>query len=495
MNKIKKLGFQLGAITLLGFIIIGGYFIFNQYLSTKERLETDNLNRLKAIATTLSFQINAETHQSIIKKYSSKDAITTTYQDSNYASLHTILKQVKEANHIKTDIYTLFYDEHDKQNPVKFGVSSSSKPYFRHTYDHYPEELIKHYKDGSLINLYEDEHGTWLSAFAPITTKSGSVVGVVQVDQQFDEFLMIVKKESTTTFFISLIVTIIITSIVYYFITLLVKQDQQKTQELEIAYHQVKLQKTRIQDSINYAQLIQKAIVPNFQHLTAHNIQSAIIYKPKDVVSGDLPWSIEHEDKIYISAIDCTGHGVPGAMMSFVGYFLLNHITSNKDLLPSEILNLLDQKVRATLKQDRSNGTNDGMDMALIVLDKTNNSLTFAGAKRPLYHQSNDKIQIHKGTSKSIGGQQIQKLVNRRFSDVTINYKEGDRFFIFTDGLPDQFDSTDNKKFSAKRIRAVLEQNYNSSISDSVQQLNDELSLWQKKSPQTDDILFMGIEV
>lgn len=495
MNKIKKLGFQLGAITLLGFIVIGGYFIINQYLNTKERLKEDNLNRLKAIATTLSFQIDADAHQKIIQTYQSKNAISQTKQDSNYSSIHRILQQTQLANNIKTDIYTLFFDEQDTNNPIKFGVTSSSKPYFRHNYSHYPEELIKHYENGSLINLYKDEHGTWISAFAPIKTKSGTVVGVVQVDQQFDEFLAIVQKESTQNFLISLIVTIIITSIVYYFITLLVKQDQQKTQELEIAYHQVNIQKTRIQDSINYAQLIQNAIIPSFQALESHGIKSSFIYKPKDIVSGDLPWSIELNDKLYISTIDCTGHGVPGAMMSFIGYFLLNHITSHKDFLPSEILTLLDKKVRATLKQDKSNGTNDGMDMGLIVIDKSKNTLTFSGAKRPLYHQTGELIEIHKGTSKSIGGQQILKLQERKFEDVIIEYKNKDRFFLFTDGLPDQFDSTDSKKFSAKKIRAVLELHHQHDLQTAVNKLNEELILWQKKSPQTDDILFMGIEV
>lgn len=492
MNKIKKLGFQLGAITLLGFVIIGGYFIVSQYFHTKERLKTDNLNRLKAISMTLSFQIDADAHQRLIQSFPLKDAIQQTNQDSSYLSIHRVLKQAKLANNIQTDIYTLFFDDNDTKNPIKFGVTSSDNPYYRHSYTNYPEELINHYEDGSLINLYEDEHGTWISSFAPIKTKSGSVVGVVQVDQQFDEFLLIVKKESTQTFLISLIVTLVITSVVYYFITLLVKQDQQKTHELEVAYHQVNFQKTRIQDSINYAQLIQHAIVPNLEY---QDINTSIIYKPKDIVSGDLPWSIEIGDKVYLGAIDCTGHGVPGAMMSFVGYFLMNHITSNQNLLPSEVLTLLDEKVRSTLKQEQLDGTNDGMDMGLIVLDKIKKTLVFAGAKRPLYYQSGSDIEVFKGTSKSIGGKQIQKIKERKFIDITIDYKKGDRFFLFTDGLPDQFDSTDTKKFSAKKIRAVLEENYQLDLQNAVGNLNNELDLWQKKSPQTDDILFMGIEL
>ena len=496
MNTIKKLGTQLGIITLLGFILISNYFIISQYHNTKKQLKNDILHRLQAISTTVSFQINGDEHKALLNKYSQKNAITSSTQDSIYHTIHCILKQCKEANNIKTDIYTLYYDQNQEEKPVQFGVTSGNLPYYKHDYINYPKELIKYYQKGSLINLYEDNHGTWLSAFAPIKTSSGEVVGVVQVDQQFDEFLAIVRKRTTQSIIISSLVAILISLIVFYFIFQLVKQDQKKTTELGIAYDTVSFQKTRIQDSINYAKKIQSAIIPDFNIMKLNGIKTSMIYRPKDVVSGDLPWAIQANNKVYISAIDSTGHGVPGAMISFVGYFLLNQIINRPHLSPADVLCHLDIMIRETLRQEDQNGSNDGMDLGLLVIDYPNNEITFSGAKRPLYQLSEDgHVQVHKGTSKSIGGRQLAILKNRKFETIQLNLTPGDRFFLFTDGFPDQFNESDERKFSAKRIRKILESSAEHNLQKSIQILEEELDNWQKKSPQTDDILFVGIEV
>lgn len=250
----------------------------------------------------------------------------------------------------------------------------------------------------------------------------------------------------------------------------------------------------KITESINYAKRIQEAILPDTNYIRQYLEESFIMYRPRDVVSGDFPWFLEKNGDIYLAAVDCTGHGVPGALISLIGYFLLNNIVKVEGVSsPSEILDLLDQEVTRTLKQNESNAsTQDGMDIALCKINKETNQLEYAGAHRPLYFTSNNELYEIKGNKFPIGGAQYKNRV--KFTNTTINYKEGDYFFLFSDGFPDQFGGPKNKKFSPRRIREIIKNNANLGLSQVQHVMDEEFDKWKANNKQTDDVLMIGIK-
>jgi PAS domain S-box-containing protein len=250
----------------------------------------------------------------------------------------------------------------------------------------------------------------------------------------------------------------------------------------------------KITDSINYARHIQNAIIPSMKQIRKEFPESFMFYRPKDVVSGDFPWYLEKGDDTYIAAVDCTGHGVPGAMMSLIGYFLLNEINSHQEVQsPAVILDKLHAAVRYHLKQDQEGAeARDGMDVALIRVNKKKKMLQYSGAHRPLYMVRDGELQQFKGNKKAIGG--ITLRGDENFNDYTITIKPKDTYLIFSDGLPDQFGGPNGKKYSPKRIREIALDNENSSMEELNQVFEHDFSQWLEGNKQIDDVLLIGIK-
>ncbi|MGY6560516.1 MAG: PAS domain S-box protein [Luteibaculaceae bacterium] len=250
----------------------------------------------------------------------------------------------------------------------------------------------------------------------------------------------------------------------------------------------------KITDSINYARHIQNAIIPSMKQISSTFPNSFMFYKPKDVVSGDFPWYLEKGDDVYIAAVDCTGHGVPGAMMSLIGYFLLNEINSHTEVeSPAGILDKLHAAVRYHLKQDQEGAeARDGMDVALIKYNRKENILQYSGAHRPLYMVRNGELEQFKGNKKAIGGTSSRGDDN--FTDYTITIQPNDTYLVFSDGLPDQFGGPDGKKFSPKKIREIALRNENNSVKTLESDFENEFNSWLNGHKQIDDVLLIGIK-
>lgn len=262
-----------------------------------------------------------------------------------------------------------------------------------------------------------------------------------------------------------------------------------KAIELEIADKNKK-----ITESINYARRIQGAILPNNQVIQQKLPDSFILYKAKDVVSGDFPWYIEVDDVIYIAAVDCTGHGVPGALISLIGYFLLNDIVRSQKISdPGLILDMLDAGVTSTLRQDSDDSTTrDGMDIAFCKIDKKKNKVEFSGAHRSLYylHANGELVEI-KGNKFPIGGGIYRNQTN--FANHIIDYKPGDSMFFCSDGFPDQFGGPENRKFGPKRLRQIIVDNHGKSMDEMHVIFDEAWEGWKADYKQTDDVLLIGI--
>jgi serine phosphatase RsbU (regulator of sigma subunit) len=220
---------------------------------------------------------------------------------------------------------------------------------------------------------------------------------------------------------------------------------------------------------------------------------SFILYKPRDVVSGDFPWFVQMKDEIFIAAVDCTGHGVPGALLSLIGYFLLNDIVRSRKITePGKILDMLDEGVTTTLRQDEDATTKDGMDIALCKINLAKREVEYAGAHRPLYVMKNGVMNEVKGNKFPIGGGIFKNQTN--FTNTKIKLEKGDSIYFSSDGFPDQFGGEEGRKFGPRRVRELVEQIHTSSMSNAMNIFDQQWEAWRGNTKQTDDVLLIGIK-
>ncbi len=260
----------------------------------------------------------------------------------------------------------------------------------------------------------------------------------------------------------------------------------EKSESLEIAYKEIR-------ESITYAKRIQESILPADEMISKVFNDSFIFYRPKDIVCGDFYWFAQKGDEALIAAIDCTGHGVPGALMTVIGNSLLNQVLSLSDTTnPAHILTQLDKKLLETFQQHGNVVTNDGMDAAICRYNIKKREITFAGAKRPLYIFKNGELIEVKGNKSPIGS--FGHDFDKHFTAHKINMSPKDTIYLFSDGVQDQFGGTEGKKFMIKRFRDLLSEINSLPMHDQARRLEKEIDQWQGKYEQTDDMLLIGIK-
>lgn len=245
-------------------------------------------------------------------------------------------------------------------------------------------------------------------------------------------------------------------------------------------------------DSLYYAERIQKALGKDPLQLNNYFTDSFIIYRPKDIVSGDFYWFHRREYKVFLVAADCTGHGVPGALMSVIGNNLLREAIVNQNLTdPGRILQTID-KLLGQLFNLETSATADGMDLALTVFDFERNEISFAGAFRPLVRVRNQALTEIKGSRFPIGLFDVgfKNFVTQRF-----DFEEGDQFYIFSDGYNDQFGGPNNKKLTRKRLYHSLTEIDELPMSAQKKYLEEKFQHWKGNGDQTDDVLLIGIKI
>lgn len=264
--------------------------------------------------------------------------------------------------------------------------------------------------------------------------------------------------------------------------------------ELRAIQDELEVSLTRISQSIDYAQRIQDAIISNTQEMKNAFSQSMIVFKPRDVVSGDFPWYIKKDDYHFFAAVDCTGHGVPGAFMSLIGYFLLNKIVKDQGIVDTnEILCALHLEVVRVLKQGTDSDVHDGMDIALCRIDEAKGEVMFSGAGNPVYHVRGEDLIEYKPDFWSIGGTQYKK--RKPYQAQTFEYKKGDRLTVFSDGITDQFSADGSTKFGYRPIKKVLTQNPEASFPEIQSKLENQLAEWMGDYRQMDDMLLISVEL
>lgn len=242
--------------------------------------------------------------------------------------------------------------------------------------------------------------------------------------------------------------------------------------------------------SIRYAERIQRAILPMENTFE----ETFVLFLPKDIVSGDFYWMHDNGETRFIAAVDCTGHGVPGAFMSIIGYNSLNKVVREYGLTrPSAILDQLNIEVIKSIIQSQEKEIHDGMDLALIAYDRKSFKLEFAGAYNPLYIVRKGEVIIYKGDRNAIGMSVLEQ--KKPFTNIAVDISPGDMIYMCSDGYADQFGGSEGAKFKSVNIRRILSEIWSMPVQLQKERLEKEFMDWKGDLPQVDDVMFIGTKV
>lgn len=265
------------------------------------------------------------------------------------------------------------------------------------------------------------------------------------------------------------------------------------TDESDLSREDLLDQRRELLASIKYASFIQQAILPDKRSVSKILNEFFLLYMPRDIVSGDFYYVSRKEEYIVVAAGDCTGHGVPGALMSIMGVSFLNEILSSRgNIKASTILNLLRERVMNSLHQTgRDEENKDAIDMALCVFDPRNNELQYAGANNPLYHIRKKVLTEIKADNMPVG---VHAIEEDSFATQTIKLQKDDVIYIFSDGYADQFGGPNGKKFKYGPLKDLLIDISDKALEKQKETLETVIKDWKGNEEQVDDILVFGIK-
>lgn len=269
--------------------------------------------------------------------------------------------------------------------------------------------------------------------------------------------------------------------------------------EMKEAYNEIDYQREELQlrnkdltDSLTYARRIQAALLPAEHHLKKILPDHFIYYRPMHIVSGDFYWVSERDSKYFIVAADCTGHGVPGALMSMIGLELLQKIINEMKVDESDqILLTLNRELESAFFKEESGKAmiKDGIEMSICVIDREDMEMEFSGAFLPVYIVRDDKLIEIKGDKQNV----VQSFAEVSFNRSSFRLREGDILYLFSDGYADQFGGPDNKKFMYRRLRHILLTISKYPLGDQKRILDETITAWMQDYEQIDDMMIMGV--
>ena len=269
--------------------------------------------------------------------------------------------------------------------------------------------------------------------------------------------------------------------------------------EMKAAYDEIDFQREELQlrnkditDSLTYARRIQTALLPAEHHIKKVFPDYFIYYRPKHIVSGDFYWISERDERYFIAAADCTGHGVPGALMSMIGLELIQKIINEMKVDESdEILLTLNRELESAFfkEEDGKALIKDGVEMSICVIDRKSMQMEFSGAFLPVYIVRNDKLIEIKGDKQNV----VQSVPGVTFNRSSFTLQKGDILYLFSDGYADQFGGPDNKKFMYRRLRHILLTISKYPLSDQQRILDETITTWMREFEQIDDMMVLGV--
>ena len=260
------------------------------------------------------------------------------------------------------------------------------------------------------------------------------------------------------------------------------------------AKQNLELQKENALNSLYYAATMQRSIFGDKRNITGSFKDGFILFKPKDIVSGDFFWYGEADGIQIVAAVDCTGHGVPAALMTILGHDLLNEIVLRENVTNTrQILESLDQKIINALSDKGQLNMQDGMDIALVAVNQGGNAIEFCGANSALYLVRNQSISITKGNRNPVGSSLYS--AKKEYTSTILSFEEGDKLYLFSDGYQDQFGGPKDKKFMRKQFKSLLCETSTLNMNDQKKALDTEFKRWKGGQEQTDDVLVIGLQL
>ncbi|PHR43165.1 MAG: hypothetical protein COA32_16760 [Fluviicola sp.] len=484
------------------FFILFGYY--NQ-LSVQENRQYD---KLKGIVSSIAINIDGDNHFELMQRYSSKEEIKDVNQDSIYLNINTLIGKAVKLNDLNSAMYTLVYSK--EKDVFKYGVRSDTYIDYKNEYKKYPKILKKKMDVGGTIPMYETENGIWLSAFHPIKNSNGETVAVLEADIDFSEFKSKVNSTYMRQALVAILVVLLIAFLLLPYSRKVLRDDDLKKKRFMQQKLIIEQSHREIKDSINYAKRIQSAILPPSKIVKNYLENSFVLYKPKDVVAGDFYWletlkdSKTSKELILVASCDCTGHGVPGAMVSVICNNALNRSVREYKLSNSgKILDKTRQLVIEEFEKS-DDDVQDGMDISLAVIDFNveNNkvNLSWSGANNPLWIIKKDDSEITeiKPDKQPIGKyDKINEFTTHKFE-----LEKGDLIYLLTDGYQDQFGGetaedklNGGKKFKPARFKELLLSIRNEPMETQKQLIQRAFEEWKGSLDQVDDVCIIGIRL
>ena len=487
----KKSSTKILLVVFLALLVLSTFFIINSYQSFLNNSKTTLLQRLQSISNTISLQIDPvdiEYFDSLSFAGKTKNEVKI---DPKLISVNNKLTKAAIINGIEEPISIIFHNPRNGKF-VFIANSASDSIFFNDPYHIVSEDFESKYREGGTLGPYSDEFGTWLTSLTPIINNSKSVVGAIEVDLKFDSFISKANSTLYKNLLASILIFILTTIILLRYVRIILVFEEKIQKSLKRSHDIIEEKNSEIIQSINYALRIQRAILPSEEVIVKNLPNSFILYKPKDIVAGDFYWLESSQDLVFIAACDCTGHGVPGAMVSVVCHNALNRAVKEfGKIYPSEILDKTGEIV-VDYFANSNEDIKDGMDISLCSFDYKTKTLQWAGANNALWLLKDNELIEIKADKQPIGKtENIQPFTNHTFS-----LNEGDIVFLFTDGYADQFGGPNGqKKLTRKKFKELILSISNKSINEQKMFLDEFITNYRKDIEQVDDILVMAFKV
>lgn len=438
------------------------YFSTNRLKEAKEYI--DQAEKLLPVADLNYCNIMFYSHKSIVNKIEKKydEAIFNNKQAIKYALIDKATHNISELYHEQAEIY----EKAGKYKEALFAQREFHK---------YNDSIFNQENNKQILDIEERYKSEKKDAEIKLLQKSNELTNSE------------LKRKSNLIWTFGISGVLVVTALVLLWIS--VRRKNKNNQLLELKNKVIEEKQNEILSSINYARRIQFTLLAS-DFLLENNLKGHfVIFKPKDIVSGDFYWAIKTQTHFFLAVCDCTGHGVPGAFMSLLNINFLKEAITEKNLIaPGEIFDFVRQRLIENLNED---GYNDGMDGVLIVQNIQTNEIQYAGANRaPLLicdgqicDLSYDKMPIGKG------------IKTDSFNSHLLDYKQGDLLYLFTDGYSDQFGGETGKKFKLKNLKLLLQKNSSKDLSSQGASIEEEFNFWKRDLEQLDDVCVFGIQL
>lgn len=448
--------------------------------------QAQGLAQLRSITSTLSEEIGANNVVALAERYDSRGMVIKNTQDARYYVLHERLRKSAVKNGLIAPLELVINDPLKQE--IQVIVTSAETPRFRDRWAGDQNQLLNAFGQAGQLEQGPKEQRE-LIAFDAVSDETGNTVGMIVARAPKSVY----AKASTSSLLRNIGFAVLLFGIAGFLLFRYVggwlKVDEDAQQKL-------KERNEDINDSIAYAGKIQRSLVPSALVYDELFADSFIIDRPKDLVSGDFHWVYRIDDSTcFVAAADCTGHGLPGAMMAAIGCSVLNEIVpqnAHKD--PAEILSILHTRMVATLNQQgKQRGAGDGMDVALCRVDRKNNEILFAGAFRPVYWMHQGQLSVINGDRRPVGGGHTGE--ERKFTTHKLAYTAGDRIYLFSDGYVDQFGGPERKRFMNARLQELIVANRHLGLKEQAVVIERAFLDWKGPIEQMDDVSMLGLAV